>query len=143
MVDPSQFIGKELGDGLQVTHPIFTLIGLFVNSGLRYDGNLYAILRDLSGFELGSPSQIGGKFFHHPVGRGGPDQAQGILPENTGGLRGCGIAPDFSRNVRVPGLPAQKMVKTVHLPLAEPVGLVLQFIGCYPRIFQGRIDVHI
>ena len=134
---------KKLGQSLQLPDHVFTLIGLERYPWVRLGDNFELVASQFSAFECRGSRQMWGDFFKEPVCSTRGHKPERIVFQGTGRLRGRRKLSDFSRYLRIPCFLGQAFVKSIHLPLAEPVALVFQFIGSDPGIVQDVLEIEV
>jgi hypothetical protein len=110
---------------------------------IGYRRNFDPVGPQFAALELGCTGQVRGKFFCHPISRPRSHKPEGVLLDHIGCLGEGRIASHLSRDIWITYLFPQKFMKTVNLPLTEPVTLILQFIGLDPGVAENGMDIHI
>jgi hypothetical protein len=125
-----------------LSNKVLTLVRLEDNSLFRLTGDFEFVGSELSAFEAHGSGHVGSNFFEQPVGRPRRYKPNGVVLQGPCRSRRGGKTPHLSGDLRVSRFLHQPIVKTIHLPLGEPMALVLQFVVFDPSVVENVVQLN-
>ena len=142
VLDPRELIGEHLGDRFQLSHPVFTLMGIFLHTRHRGKGDLDLLGAKFRGPEHPSSCQVGCDLLQQAVRAERAYETHGILLQDTRGFRGGCISARLSRHIRVLRFFSKNFLKAIDLVLSEPVRRIFNFFPAHAGILKQRVRRH-